>query len=98
MVEWRADPRLLLGPRAARVAADIGAIVFVEPAGFVETALEPVHPDQALVRLLGHLYEPTIPPLAHETLAELSRRVPAFALQLESPLEAAQLLDKQLLA
>jgi hypothetical protein len=98
-VEWRADPRMLLGPRAARVAADVGAVVFLEPPdGPGDPHLEPVDPDQAFLRLLGHLHQRlSALVMAHGPLAMLSRRVPSFSLSLGSARHTARLLDQQLL-
>ena len=98
-VEWRADPRLLLGARAGRVAADVGAVVFLDQSTRSHGAwLEPVDPDEALLRLLDALYQPASLPLAHETLNRLTRRIPTFALGAGSPSDAARVIDERLLA
>jgi hypothetical protein len=98
-VEWRADPRLLLGARAGRVAADVGGVVFLDQSAASQGAwLEPLDPDEALLRLLDALHQPASSPLAHETLSRLSRRVPSFALGVGSPTHAARLIDERLLA
>jgi hypothetical protein len=71
-IEWRAEPRDLLDQRSSRVAADIGALVFLEPHGDANAngggdqdgaedasamaRLEPLRPREALVRLAAQLH------------------------------------------
>ena len=99
-VEWRADPRALLGSRAARVPAGTGAIVFLDPAPRTgEPHLEPVGPQQALLRLLRRLYQPPVDQGATETaLTKLCRQVPAYTLRAGQPAATARLLHEVLLA
>ena len=99
-VEWRADPRALLGSRAARVPAGTGAIVFLNPTARTgDPHLEPVRSEQALLRLLGHLHQPAVDPGATETaLAKLCRQVPAYTLRAGQPAATARLIHEALLA
>jgi hypothetical protein len=71
-IEWRAEPGGLLGERSSRLAADAGALVFLEPRGDAgadrggdqdgdadagpPARLEPLRPREALVRLAPLLY------------------------------------------
>jgi hypothetical protein len=98
-VEWRADPRALLGSRAARVPAGIGAIVFLNSTTRTgDPHLEPVGPEQALLRLLRHLHQPPIDPGATETsLTKLCRQVPAYTLRAGQPTATARLVHEMLL-
>jgi len=94
-VEWRADPRGLLGQRAARVAAGIAAVVFLQPATLAgEPRLEPISPADALQRLHRSLHRP-IPDLGRTrpALVRVSQQVPAFTLDPGLPTQAARLLD-----
>jgi hypothetical protein len=99
-VEWRSDPRALLGSRAARVAAGAGAIVFLNSAVRAgDPHLEPVRPEQALLRLLQHLHQPPADTGAAETaLAKLCRQVPAYTLKAGQPGATARLIHDVLLA
>jgi hypothetical protein len=98
-VEWRADPRALLGSRAARVPAGAGAIVFLNPTARTGSPrLEPIGPEQAIPRLLGHLHQPTVDPDATEkSLTRLCRQVPAYTLRVEQPVATARLFHEVLL-
>jgi hypothetical protein len=98
-VEWRADPRALLGSRAARVPAGTGAIVFLNSTTRTgDPHLEPVRPEQALLRLLRHLHQPPIDPGATETsLTKLCRQVPAYTLRAGQPAATARLVHEMLL-
>ena len=99
-VEWRSDPRALLGSRAARVPAEAGAIVFLNPAvRAVDPHLEPVRPEQALLRLLQHLHQPPVDTgAAEKALAKLCRQVPAYTLKAGQPGATARLIHEALLA
>jgi hypothetical protein len=99
-VEWRADPRALLGSRAARVPAGAGAIVFLSPtARSGGPHLEPIGTEQALPRLLGHLHQPPVDPDATEkALTKLCRQVPAYTLRVGQPATTARLFHEVLLA
>jgi hypothetical protein len=95
-IEWRAQPHLLLGPRLARVAADVGAIVVLEE-GNDGPRLAPLAPGEALAQLAAHvLRAPT--DTGTEALARLCRRVPAYTLVAGPPRATARLLDEMLLA
>lgn len=98
-VEWRADPRALLGSRSARVPAGIGAIVFLDPSSRTsEPHLKAFHPEQALPRLLAHLHQPPADPEPVEkALSRLCRQVPAYTLRVGPPAATARLLHDQLL-
>ena len=99
-VEWRADPRALLGSRAARVPAGAGAVVFLNPTTRTgEPHLEPVHPEQAFLRLLGHLHQPPADPGATErALTKLCGQAPAYTLRAGPPTATARLVHELLLA
>jgi hypothetical protein len=99
-VEWRADPRALLGSRAARVPAGIGAVVFLSPTTRTgDPHLEPVKPEQAFLRLLGHLHQlPADPEATEKALTKLCRQVPAYTLRAGSLAATAQLVHELLLA
>jgi hypothetical protein len=99
-VEWRADPRALLGSRAARVPAGAGAIVFLDPTARTGgPQLEAIAAEQALPRLLGHLHQPPVDLDATEkALAKLCRQVPAYRLRVERPAATARLFHEALLA
>jgi hypothetical protein len=99
-VEWRSDPRALLGSRAARVPAGAGAIVFLNPAVRAgDPHLEPVRPEQALLRLLQQLHQPPVDTRAAEmALAKLGRQVPAYTLKAGQPGATARLIHEVLLA
>lgn len=99
-VEWRADPRALLGSRAARVPAGIGAVVFLSPTTRTgDPHLEPVKPEQAFLRLLGHLHQrPADPEATEKALTKICRQVPAYTLRAGSPTATAQLVHELLLA
>jgi len=71
-IEWRAEPGGLFGARSSRVAADVGALVFLEPRGEANgggdrdrdgaeaasavACLEPLRPREALARLAAQLH------------------------------------------
>jgi hypothetical protein len=97
-VEWRADPRALLGPRSARVPAGIGAIVFLDPTMRVgEPRLRPLGPEEATMRLLGHLYQrPADPDATDMVLRKLSRQAPAHLLAGSPPAATARLVHNLL--
>ena len=99
-VEWRADPRALLGSRAAQVPAGAGAIVFLNPTARTGSPhLESIGPEQALPRLLGHLHQPPPDPAATEkALAKFCRQVPAYTLRVGPPAATARLFHEALLA
>jgi hypothetical protein len=99
-VEWRADPRALLGSRAARVPAGIGAIVFLNPSARTgDPHLEQIRPEPAVLRLLRHLHQPPLDPGATETsLAKLCRQVPAYTLRAGQPAPTGRLIHDVLLA
>jgi hypothetical protein len=98
-VEWRADPRALLGSRSGRVPAEPGAIVFLDStvqAG--EPHLRPLGPEDALVRLLAHLYQPpTDPEGTDRALAKLCRQAPTYVLTAGPPAATARLILQELL-
>jgi hypothetical protein len=98
-VEWRADPRALLGSRAARVPAGPGAIVFLNPTARTgQPHLEPLRPEQALLRLLGHLHQPPVDPEATEkALTKLCRQVLSYTLRAGQPAATARLVHEVLL-
>ena len=99
-IEWRANPAALLGARSARIAADVGAIVSLEPpdAG-EEPRLEPLRPREALMRLAGQLRRvPDDFQTGMEALVRLCGRTPAYRFWPGSPRSGAQLLDQTLLA
>jgi hypothetical protein len=99
-VEWRADPRALLGSRSARVPAGIGAVVFLDPSSRTgEPHLRPFDREQALPRLFAHLHQPPADPEAAEkVLGKLCRQVPAYTLRVGPPATTARLVHDQLLA
>jgi hypothetical protein len=99
-VEWRADPRALLGPRAGRAAAEVAGIVFLQTAARAEEPrLVPVRPDQALLRLGRHLSQPPADPDAtRHALAKLCRQVPAYTLVAGPPARGAELVGQLLAA
>jgi hypothetical protein len=99
-VEWRADPRALLGSRAARVPAGTGAIVFLNPTPRTgDPHLEPVRPEQALLRLLRHLHQPPADPgAAEQAFTKLCRQAPAYTLRAGQPAATARLVHEVLLA
>ena len=98
-VEWRADPRAFLGSRSARVPAEPGAIVFLDStAQTVEPHLQPLGPEDALVRLLAHLYQPpTDPDGTEKALAKLCRQATAHLLTAGPPAATARLIHQELL-
>jgi hypothetical protein len=98
-VEWRAHPRALLGSRAARVPAGAGAIVFLNPTARTGSPhLKPIGPEQALPRLLGHLYQsPVDLDATVKALTKLCRQVPAYTLRVEQPATTARLFHEVLL-
>jgi hypothetical protein len=99
-IEWRADPRALLGLRSARVPAGIGAIVFLDPSSRSdEPHLEPFQAEQALPRLFAHLHQPPADlEAAQKALSKLCRQVPAYTLKVGPPAATARLIHEQLLA
>jgi hypothetical protein len=99
-VKWLANPETLLRTRSARVAADAGAIVVVEPADPEdEPRLEPLAPRDALRRLAGQLRRvPEDFQTGMEALVRLCGRTPAYQFWPGSPTSGASLLDETLLA
>jgi hypothetical protein len=106
-IEWRADPSGLFGPRSSRVAADVGALVFLEPRGDRDGAaaaaptayLEPLRPREALARLAAQLHRaPKDFQAGMEALVRLCDRAPAYSLVPANPAASARLLDEALLA
>jgi hypothetical protein len=112
-VEWRAEPGGLLGARSSRLAADVGALVFLEPrdasgrggrdldgaedAG-AKPRLEPLRPREALARLAAQLHRaPTDFQAGMETLVRLCDRAPAYSLTGAHPAWSARLVDEELL-
>jgi hypothetical protein len=95
VIEWRADPSGLLGQRAARVAAGVAAVVFVEPAAFAdEPRLEPIPPAQALQRLQHRFYgPPPDPERTQPALIRVCQQVPAFTLAAGFPDQSVRLLE-----
>jgi hypothetical protein len=98
-VEWRADPQLLLGAHAARVAADVGALVFLESIGTNgRPQLAPLTRREALGRLCAHLHRmPVRFQVGMDALVQLCRRTPTYTLAPGSPERSARLLDEELL-
>jgi hypothetical protein len=99
-IKWRADPGRLLGPCAARVTAEVAAIVFLQPvpadrAG--EPRLEPLPAGQVLPRLYRHLHRPDDPNATASIPPRLCRTVPAYKLTVGGATATAQLLDQELL-
>jgi hypothetical protein len=98
-VEWRAEPDALLGARASRVAADVGAVVFLESRGSNDQPqLTPLPRRDALTRLSAQLHR--IPADFHagmDALVRLCQRTPAYTLVPGSPGQSARLLDEELL-
>ena len=97
-VEWRADPPGLLGQRAARVAAGIAAVVFLQAgASARQPRLEPVAPAVALQRLQRSLHRPAPDPgRTRPALARVCQQVPAFALTAGPLGQTARLVDELL--
>jgi hypothetical protein len=95
MVEWRADPHGLLGQRAARVAAGVAAMVFLQAGTLArEPRLEPVAPAVALQRLQRSLYRPAPDPgRTRPALARVCQQVPAFTLTAGPLRQTARLVD-----
>jgi hypothetical protein len=97
-IHWRADPQALLGYRADRVAAEIAAVVFLQPvAGAGAPRLEPLPADLALPQLLRHLDRRAAALQRAEPLARLSRQTPAYTLA-AAPDAAGRMIDEELLA
>ena len=99
-LQWRADPRGLLGSRAATVAADAAAIVFVEAAAMAAPCLEPLAADRARSLLAPSLHGPPARlegPASH-ALTRLCEQVPSYRLGVGPVAATAKLLDDQLLA
>jgi hypothetical protein len=99
-VEWRAEPQLLLGARASRVAADAGALVFLESAGANgRPRLVPLARREALGRLCAQLHRmPARFQAGMDALVRLCTRTPTYTLAPGSPESSARLLDEELLA
>jgi hypothetical protein len=111
-IEWRAEPGGLFGARSSRVAADVGALVFLEPRGAngddadryrddaEDTArLEPLRPREALATLAAQLLRaPKDFQTGMEALVRLCDRAPAYRLVPAHPAASARLLDEALLA
>lgn len=98
-VEWRADPQLLLGAHAARVAADVSALVFLESIGTNgRPRLAPLTRREALGRLCAQLHRmPVRFQVGMDALVQLCRRTPTYTLAPGSPERSARLLDEELL-
>jgi hypothetical protein len=100
-VQWRCEPRALLGRRAANVAADIAAVVLLDASERRgEPTLAPLAPQEAFVQLVRHLHQrPEGTAAATDALVRLARRAPAFELRAgSSPQATAAVLDRLLLA
>lgn len=98
-IEWRAEPDALVGARSSRVAADAGAVVFLEPHARTEQPrLEPLPAREALTRLCGELHRvPTGFQTGMDALVRLCARTPAYSLACGSPGRSARVLDEALL-
>jgi hypothetical protein len=98
-VEWRAEPQLLLGAHASRVAADAGALVFLESAGTSgRPRLMPLARREALGRLCAQLHRvPARFQAGMDALVRLCTRTPTYTLAPGSPEASARLLDEELL-
>jgi hypothetical protein len=108
-VEWRAEPGGLFGARSSRVAADVGALVFLEPRGKADgddagdatasARLERLRPREALTRLAAQLHRaPKDFQAGMEAMVRLCDRAPAYGLVPAHPAASARLLDEALLA
>lgn len=100
-VQWRSEPRALLGPRAARVAADIAAVVLLDASERRgDPTLTRLDPQEAFVHLVRHLHQrPEDGPAAADALVRLAGRAPAYRLHAgSSPQASASVLDRLLLA
>jgi hypothetical protein len=112
-LEWRAEPGGLFGARSSRVAADVGALVFLEPRGNGDgdgdgdgaedataiARLERLRPREALPRLAAQLHRPPKDFQAGmEAMVRLCDRAPAYTLVPAHPAATARLLDEALLA
>jgi hypothetical protein len=97
-IEWRAEPGGLFGARSSRVAADVGALVFLEPGGDTGR-LERLRPRDALATLAAQLLRaPKDFQTGMEALVRLCDRAPAYRLHPAHPAASARLLDEALLA
>ena len=98
-VEWRAEPQLLLGRRASRVAADAGALVFLESSGADgRPRLAPLARREALERLCAQLHRvPARFQAGMEALVRLCARAPTYTFAPGSPESSARLVDEELL-
>ena len=98
-IEWRAEPDALLGVRSSRVAADAGAIVFLEPGGEGgQPRLVPLRAREALARLCTQLHRaPSGFQAGMEALVRLCARTPAYTFTGGPPGHSARVLDEALL-
>jgi hypothetical protein len=107
-VEWRAEPGGLFGARSSRVAADVGALVFLEPRGkaggdgaedaTASARLERLQPRETLTRLAAQLHRaPKDFQAGMEAMVRLCDRAPAYSLVPAHPAASARLLDEALL-
>jgi hypothetical protein len=99
-LQWRADPHRLLGGRAARVAADAAAVVFLDAAPAAAPCLEPLPADRALSLLVPRLHGPParLEEPARQAITRLCEQAPSYRLTVGPVTAAAELLDRQLLA
>jgi hypothetical protein len=113
-IEWRAEPGGLFAARSSRVAADVGALVFLEHRGDADGAnrigggasdpsevarLHLLRPREALARLATQLHRPPKDfQVGMEALVRLCNRAPAYSLVPAHPAASARLLDEVLLA
>ena len=108
-IEWRAAPDVLLGSRLSLVAADVGAIVVLEPgANGARPKLDRLPPGRALPHLADHLHRAARcpaaadgeagPDAAMQALTRLCGRVPAYRVAAGEPWLTARLLDEALLS
>jgi hypothetical protein len=97
-IEWRAEPDALVGAGSSRVAADAGAVVFLEPARSEQPRLAPLPPREALTRLCTQLHRlPTGFQTGMDALVRLCSRTPAYSFASGSPGRSARVLDEALL-
>lgn len=93
-IEWRAPATGLPGHQASNVAADVAAIIVLESAVVVDTPrLVPLTPADAFASLVRHLQQrPYSAVRATDALVRLSRRAPAYTLELGEPRRTADVL------
>jgi hypothetical protein len=98
-VEWRAEPQVLLGARASRVAADAGALVFLEGAhANGRPRLAPLTRREALERSCAQLHRvPARFQTGMDALVRLCARTPTYTFTPGTPESSARLLDEELL-